>query len=214
METNVSSKIAPRKLPNLFKQGFKHLQVVIHGCIYLQFSLLQPQNNVCSNGTLAWVVLEYSVEKDVWWKMVLFPSFLSFLSLQFTVISSLVATVFSAESTGSVYSVILLSVAVLMNMYDPVSNVRLSLLPRFQGLFNFQPAGWLSPRSDTSSTWKSVWDPWTHHSSAVYKCQSAATSFRPNRKPVNCMDFFGRLPWELQPGASLVKRSPLPLMVD
>ncbi|KAH8934757.1 hypothetical protein BDL97_18G101000 [Sphagnum fallax] len=28
------------------------------------------------------------------------------------------------------------------------------------------------------------------------------------------MDFFGRLPWELQPGASLVKRSPLPLMVD
>ncbi|CAK9211833.1 unnamed protein product [Sphagnum troendelagicum] len=27
------------------------------------------------------------------------------------------------------------------------------------------------------------------------------------------MDFFGRLPWELQPGASLVKRSPLPLMV-
>jgi hypothetical protein len=67
--------------------------------------------------------------------------FLSFLSLQFTVISNLVATVFSAESTGSVYSVILLSVAVLMNMYDPVSNVRLSLLPRFQGLFYFQPAG-------------------------------------------------------------------------
>ncbi len=97
-------------------------------------------------------------------------------------------------------------------MYDPVSNV--SLLPRFQGLFYFQPAGWQSPQSDTSSTWKSVWDPWTHDSSVVYKCESAATSFRPNRKPVNCMDFFGRLPWELQPGDSLVKRSPLPLMVD